>query len=235
MRRLLALLLASAAILSLGARCIENVTVEKDAEGYTHIRGEIYNDTDIQGRFIILRATLFGAGGDVIAEKDSGLCPAALQPKGESVFDIRFDDPNLPPFATYSIRAVTGLASDQQLPDPKIAVTGSSAKRDGQDVTIRIDVKNNSGKEYFNLFGCGAAYDAAGKVVQVVQSAFHNLNDAGTPTPGEGLGSAPDYFEIHVRSVPVGATTVRGWIFIQEPLGDQGYQALMTGPITIAP
>ena len=76
--------LVAGAVLAAGARCIENVRVYVDDDGYTHIAGEMYNETDIQGTSIMLRGTLLDAAGNVIAQKDSPICPPDSQPGAQS-------------------------------------------------------------------------------------------------------------------------------------------------------
>src|SRR6185295_19190946 len=82
--------------LALGARCIERTSIHVDADGYTHITGEMLNETDIQGTQIMLRGTLYDDQNNVVAQKDSPTCPPDSQPNSQIIFDIRFDNPNVP-------------------------------------------------------------------------------------------------------------------------------------------
>ncbi|MEX2224904.1 MAG: hypothetical protein WEB52_00490 [Dehalococcoidia bacterium] len=226
--------MALIAMAALGARCVENTSVRVDADGYTHIYGEIYNDTEIQGHSMRIHGRLLRSDGSVIAEQDAPLCPPELPPHSQTFFDICFDSPNLPPSASFDVRMVGGTASDAGLPDPRIRLLGTSASFSQGRATLRMDIRNESGVEYFNLNACIAGYDAAGKVIAANSNPLQNYNDQGTPIPG-GLGSAPDYVLMHLDDAPADLRTVRGWFWIaQDPTNTRGtYRPLMTGLVVV--
>lgn len=222
---------------ALGARCVENTSVRVDSEGYTHVYGEMFNDTDIQGYHMLLRARLLAANGSVIAEQDGPLCPPDLPPHQHTVFDVRFETPNLPPAASFDVRAIAGQASDAVLADPQITLLGASTSRQSGDAVLRVDVKNNSGVEYFNLNACVAGYDAAGKVIAARFFPLQNKNDSGTPIPGEGLGSTADYALLRLPSPPAGVVGLRGWIWLAQDASNtsQAYRPVITELVPLAP
>src|SRR5439155_3586952 len=84
------LMLVVAGAMALGARCIDRTSTYVDADGYTHITGEMVNDTNVQGTKIMLVGTLFN-GDAVVAQKVSPTCPPDTQPNNQTTFDIRFD------------------------------------------------------------------------------------------------------------------------------------------------
>jgi hypothetical protein len=227
-------LLSVVAFLALGARCVENTSTRVDSEGYSHVYGEMYNETNIQGYGMLLRARLLAADGSVIAEQDGTLCPPDLAPQQHTVFDIRFGTPNLPAPSSFDVRAIAGQASDVQLPDPKIALLGASATRQQGQAVLRMDIKNNSGMEHVNLNACVAGYDSAGKVIAARSVPLQNFNDQGTPIPS-GLGPNPDYALLRIQDPPAGLVTMRGWIWLAADTtnADQAYRAVMTDLVAL--
>jgi hypothetical protein len=222
------------ATLGLGARCVENTSIRVDAQGYTHIYGEIYNDTDIQGHQMLIHGRLLRPDGSVIAEQSAPLCPPDLPPHGQTQFDIRFDQPNLPAAASFDVRMAAGAASDAALPDPRIQLLSSGARLEQAQAVLRMDIKNNSGVEYFNLNACVAGYDAAGRVVAANGTTLQNYNEQGTPIAG-GLGPAPDYALLRLHDVPAEVRSMRGWLWIaQDSTNVRGaYRPVMTGLVPL--
>lgn len=218
---------------AVGARCVENTSVRVDSTGRTHIYGDIFNDTNIQGSQLLLHGRLLNADGSIIAEQDSFICPPNLAPHGQSMFDIQFNQPNLPLASSYDVHATGGTASDTPLPDARIAITSTRAYVDAGTPLLRIDVQNNSGKEYFNLNGCVAGYDASGVVRSARSVRLHNQTESGTPTPGQGLGAKPDYIVLHLPDAPANVTSLRGWFWIDDGTGKQIYQPVVTGLVPL--
>jgi hypothetical protein len=239
-------LLAAVAMLATAARCIENVRVYVDADGYTHIVGEMYNETEIQGSAIMLRGTLYDGAGNVIASKDSPICPPDSQPGAQSMFDIRFDNPNLPPHTRYSVNAVGGTVLNQRLPDPNVLVLQTDAFRlinvppipffpwqDG-DILFQFGIRNRSATVYTGAQGCSAAYNNQGQIVATDAGPFFSIGPNGEI--GDAiLGNANrvDVF-MEILNVPLDAAYVRAWIWLgQEGDPTSQYQFIMTPPITI--
>jgi hypothetical protein len=245
-RRILFLLFAGLALLTLGARCVENTHVFVDEEGYTHITGEMYNDTDIQGAAMLLRGTLYDGAGNVIAEKDSAICPPDLQPRSQVLFDIRFDNPGIPPHASYSVRAIGGRALPAPLPDPEVLVLGTDAVRfvgfpqipgfpiSDSDVFFRFDVRNRSAQAYTGIQGCSAAYNNEGKIIATDSSEIIQFNEDGFPETATLENDFPARVFMHVENVPQTAAYVRAWLWFGEAdAGTSAFQYIMTQPITI--
>ena len=149
--------LAVVLALAIGARCIERTSVYVDKDGYTHIVGEMVNETQVQGTGMMLIGTLYDANGGVIAQKIVPTCPPDTQPNSQIVFDVRFDNPNVPPHTSYDVRPVSGTAQGQPLPNPDVLVLRTYAARYKDlppfpgfedfedDVYIYIEARNRSG------------------------------------------------------------------------------------------
>jgi hypothetical protein len=248
-RRTLALVVLTAvAVSALSAKCIENTKVFVDSDGYTHIVGEMFNETEIQGTAIVLRGRLLDANGNVIAEKDTPICPPDSQPRAQSVFDIRFDNPNLPPHASFTVNAVAGKVLDAPLPNPNILVLDTDAIKlinvppipgfplqDG-DVAFFFGVRNRSQTVYHGIQACAAAYNNQGKVVAVSTGEVIEFDEEGNIGPATlDFRSRVNFFiPMTDVDVPLEAAYVRGWLWIGNP-GDptSQYQFVMTPPITL--
>lgn len=240
------LLLIAGAVLALGARCIERTSTYVDADGYTHITGQMVNDTDTQGIQMMLQGTLFDAAGGVVATKTAATCPPDSQPHQQSVFDIRFDNPNLPPWDHFAVQPVAGTAQSDALPDPKVVLFFAEAIRftmpihlpglsiSDKDVFLRFDVRNQTNNVYSGVQGCTAVYDQAGKVVfvhegELVQQTGPNSVGPATLGPQEHTGAY-----MVAMDVPKGPVQVRAWLWF----GPKGaptsqYQFMSTQMMTI--
>lgn len=234
------------AVLSLGARCIENTSVSVDENGQTHIYGEMYNDTEVQGSAILLNGVLLDANGGVIAEKSAPLCPPDSQPGKQSVFDIEFDQPNLPPHASYKVTAIGGKALNAPLPDPQVIVLQTDAIQligvpefpgfpfENGDVFFRFGLRNRSRTVYTGLQGCAAAYNNAGQVISTSADTFGGFDEEGDFVAGQLRFEAREDFLMFMGDVPSTAAYVRGWLwFGEEGAATSAYQFIMTGPITL--
>jgi hypothetical protein len=134
--RLLVIGLTIVGLLTVGARCIENTSVYVDESGVTHVVGEMYNDTGVSASNVVLRASLFHANGELIAEARGPLCPAGVQPHSSSAFDLRFSKTNLPAAARLDVRPISGTTIDAPLPPAGVFVW-FEAKRFGVDCCSR--------------------------------------------------------------------------------------------------
>jgi hypothetical protein len=234
-------------VLAVSARCIENTRVYVDGDGYTHIVGEMYNETQIQGTAIMLRGTLLDGAGNVIATKDAPICPPDSQPGKQSMFDIRFDNPNLPPHASFKVNAVGGKVLPQPLPDPNVLVLQTDAIRlinvppfipdfpykDG-DVLFYFGIRNRSANIYSGAQGCAAAYNNAGQIVQTSSSSFFSIGPDGEISDAVWANNQRLDVYMDVLDVPPEAAYVRGWLWIgREGDTTSQYQFIMTPPITI--
>ncbi|HYM14512.1 MAG TPA: hypothetical protein VEZ14_03060 [Dehalococcoidia bacterium] len=239
-------LLLAAGALALGARCIDRTSTYVDADGYTHITGEMVNDTNVQGTRIMLRGTLTDANGNVVATKDAPTCPPDTQPNQQTVFDIRFDNPNVPAWTTFNVRPISGIALPTALPDPQVVLFSSQAVRftspplipglpiSTKDVFFTFSLRNQTNNTYTGVQGCAAIYDQTGKVVFVTSDEIVQQN------PDNSIGTAvvepqllTDVFMV-AKNVPVGPVQVRVWLWF----GPKGaptsqYQFITTGMITI--
>lgn len=239
-------LFSTVAAIALGARCIENTYVYVDRDGYTHILGEFFNDTDVQASGVILRGTLLDAQGNTIAVKDAPICPPDSQPGSQATFDIRFDSPNLPPHASFAVNTIKGTTMDGALPSPNILVLQTRALklinvpaipgfpyRDG-DVLFSFGVRNRSNTVYTGVQACAAAYNNAGQVIDVESGEVVSIDADGNIGPAVlDFRNRVDFF-IGMQDVPPQAAYVRGWLWIGNT-GDttSQYQFIMTPPITL--
>ena len=219
------LVVAGAALLAVGARCIERTYVYVDAEGYTHITGEMVNDTNIQGAQLMLRGTLYDGADNVIATKDAPPCPPDLSPQSSVVFDIRFDNPNIAPHARYEVRPISGLALESQLPDPDVVLFSADAFRfegvpplpgipfDDKSVFLFYSARNRSQNTYL-IQGCAAVYDQQGRIVTVSAGEVVEQAPSGQIVPAS-LEPSPGPVSIFfvMQDVPVGPVQVRSWLW----------------------
>ena len=231
----------------MGARCIERTSSHVDADGYTHITGEMVNDTETQGVGIILQGTLFDAAGNVVATKTGPTCPPDTQPHQQTVFDLRFDNPNLPPWDHFAVAPIAGQALPAELPDPKMVLFFAEAIRftapivlpgltiSDKDVYFGFDVRNQTDNTYSGgVQGCAAVYDQAGKVVFVVQKEL--LERTGPTSVGTVTVKPQELASVFMvaEDVPTGPVQVRAWLW----LGPKGaptsqYQFMSTQMMTI--
>lgn len=237
--------LALAGLSAFGARCIENTSVYVDEEGYTHIAGEMYNDTSIQGTEMVLRGTLYDAAGNVIAQKDGPPCPPDTQPNSNITFDLQFDNPGVPPHARYDVRAIAGKALTAPLPKPDVVILGTDAVRyegippwfefvKDTDVFFRYGVRNRSDQEFTGIQGCGAAYDNTGKVVHAEYGELVEFLADGSAIPATMGNEYAGTVYFSMSGVPASAVLVRGWIwFGPKDAPTSQYQFFMTPKITI--
>ena len=239
-------LLAVAAIASMGARCIERTSVHVDKDGYTHITGEMVNDTRVQGTRIMLRGTLYDAADNVIATKDAPTCPPDTQPDQQTVFDIRFDNPSIPPSARYDVRPISGVTLESPLPSPDVVLLFNEAARfeglppipglgiTDDDVLFGFRGRNRSSSTHTGVQGCSAVYDNEGKVIHVQSRELIQVNDAGLPEPAVMTPAGPYEVFMIAKDVPKGAQQARVWLwFGNKDAGTSQYQFVSTPFITI--
>ena len=233
-------------VLCLGARCIERTHTYVDADGYTHITGQMANDTDVQATKMMLQGTLFDANGNVVAQKTSPTCPPDSQPHSEIAFDIRFDNPNLPPWTRFDVRPVSGVTLTSPLPSSNVALLLSEAGRfpnlppipglgiTDKDVVLIIRARNQGTAPLVGVQGCAAVYDQSGNVTYVQsdeiveQDANGNVGTATLPT------TEPEDVFMVAKNVPVGPVQIRAWLWFGKK-GDStsAYQWVSTGLIAI--
>jgi hypothetical protein len=217
-----------------------------DADGYTHITGEMVNDTDVQGTQIMLQGTLYDANNNVVAQKTSPTCPPDTQPHQQTVFDIRFDNPNVPPWSRYEVRPISGKAQTSPLPDPKVVLFLAEAIRftapplipglpiTTKDVFFRFRLRNQSDNPYAGVQGCAAVYDQSGKVVFVKSTEIIQENADGSISPATLGPQWLGYVYMVAENVPVGPVQVRVWLwFGPKDAPTSQYQFMTTGMITI--
>lgn len=238
--------LALAAVLALGARCIDRTHTYVDSDGYTHITGEMVNDTSVQGVQVMLRGTLFDAQGRVVAQKDAPTCPPDTQPNQQTVFDIRFDNPNVPPWTTFDVRTISGKALPAPLPSPQVVLFFADAARfvglpplpgvgiTDKDVILAFNVRNQSAQTYDGIQGCAAVYNQAGNVTFVTSSEIVQRDASGNVGPAVLGNAGPGTVFMIAKNVPPGPIQVRAWLWF----GPKGaptsqYQFVATNLITI--
>ena len=218
-------LLIAGAVMALGARCIERTTVYVDKDGYTHIVGEMVNETAVQGTAMMLQGTLYDSQDNIIAQKIVPTCPPDTQPNSQVVFDVRFDNPSVPPHARYDVRAVGGKALPNLLPSPDVVILRTDAIRfegfppipelgiSDSDVLFQFGARNRSGVPLAGIQGCAAVYNSAGDVTRVVIEELIQLDDNGNPVPAVMGSEAPGQVFMVANDVPPGALQVRAWLW----------------------
>ncbi|HEY7801119.1 MAG TPA: hypothetical protein VIE40_00465 [Dehalococcoidia bacterium] len=243
-RRLAVLVIAIAALLAFGGRCIDRTNERVDSDGYTHISGEMVNDTDIQGTQIMLRARLLDAQGNVVAQKDGAPCPPDTQPHNQTMFDLRFDNPNVPAHASFDVRPISGITLTSPLPAPPVVVLQTVAERfesfppfpdlTNKDVLFAFNIRNQSDQSFTGVQGCTAVYDHTGNIVFGSEDEITQLDANGQPEPAtigpQALGSV----FMQAKGVPVGPVQVRAWLwFGQKGAATSQFQFITTPFITI--
>ena len=241
-------LLLALGVLTMSARCIERTSTYVDADGYTHITGQMVNDTDIQGTQIMLQGTLYDANNNIVAQKTAPTCPPDTQPHQQTIFDIRFDNPNVPPWTRFEARPISGKTQASPLPSPKIVLFFSDAIRftapplipglpiTTKDVFFTFRLRNQTDNVYSGLQGCAAVFDNTGKVVFVTTDEITQRNADGSIGPADiGAQWLGDVYWV-AKDVPTGPVQVRVWLWI----GPKGaptsqYQFITTEMITIRP
>jgi hypothetical protein len=240
--------LLCACVLAMAARCIDRTNTYVDADGYTHITGEMVNDTDIQGTQIMLQGTLYDANDNVVAQKTAPTCPPDTQPHQQTIFDIRFDNPNVPPWTRFDVRPISGKAQASPLPDPQIVLFFSDAIRfttpplipglpiSTKDVFFTFRLRNQTNNTYDGVQGCAAVFDNTGKVVFVATSELVHRDANGSIGPAVvAPQELTDIFWL-AKNVPSGPVQVRVWLWLA-PKGapTSAYQFITTEMITIRP
>jgi hypothetical protein len=214
--------------LAMSARCIERTSVYVDKDGYTHIVGEMVNETTIQGTSMQLMGTLYDANGGVIAQKIVPTCPPDTQPNSQVVFDIRFDNPNVPPHARYDVRPVAGTAQGQPLPKPDVLVLRTYAARfEGlppfpefddyeDDVFVFFEARNRGGA-LGHVQGCTAVYDQQGNVVAAQSDELITIDENENIVPAfMGPNSVPEVIFMVAEDVPSGPVQAKTWLWFGE-------------------
>jgi hypothetical protein len=240
------LALLALGIAALGARCIERAYVYVDADGYTHITGRMVNDTDIQGAQLMLRGTLYDANNNVIATKDAPPCPPDLKPYSEVMFDLRFDNPGIPPHARFDVRLVSGMALPAPKANPDVVVFSSEAIRivnipfapgilpfDSDDVLFGFELRNRTNNSY-PVQGCSAVFDNQGNIIHAESVELVRFDDDFNASPAILQPQELTFVTMIADNVPRGPTQVRAWLwFGTKGQPTSNWQYVETGYITI--
>lgn len=192
------------ALVATSAKCIEHDKMYVDSEGYTHVVGLVTNETDISASTMTLQAKLFDAADNVVAETTGLLCPEAIQPTSQNVFDLRFPNPNIPNVVRHEVRPISGKTLVGPLPSPQVFLIRFYAERVGPDIFVVGQVRNDSGRDYFDTAMCAAVYDNKGNVVRVLSNPIE-----GTFTPGQAL-----IFTGGLEDVPPEAVQFQLWFTV---------------------
>jgi hypothetical protein len=208
------LLLGALAFVGSGARCIENTAVREDNLGRTHIYGEFYNDTDVQGVQIILSGKLLDAQGNVIAEAQAPTCPPDTQPHSQSMFDVEFPEAVTQAHASFEVRPIAGKVLDAPLPDPGIVVLSAQARRFNDPpyvLAVTLGFLNRSQTTYTNVawINCTALYDQTGKVVGASTGPICWADNEGFPLPGGRVACS-----WYMIAPPPEAVELRAWVYV---------------------
>ena len=198
------LVLCSLAFVATSAKCIEHDKMYVDSEGYTHVVGLVTNETDISASTMTLQAKLFDAANNVVAETTGLLCPEAIQPTSQNVFDLRFPNPNVPNVVRHEVRPISGKTLVGPLPPSEVFLIRFYAERVGPGVVVVGQVRNDSGRNYFDTALCAGFYDNKGDVIRVLS---HPIE--GILTPGQAL-----IFTGGLEDVPPEAVQFQLWFSV---------------------
>ena len=193
------------AMFALGARCIENESVYVDSDGYTHIVGNMANETDVSASTVTLSATLFDANGNVLSTTTGLLCPMSVQPHSQTAFELRFPEPNLPAYSRYEVRPISGTTIDAALPASLLAFEDLAAYRVRNTLAVAGAIRNDNNVAFTEVMYCAAAYDDAGRMIKMQWSPL-----PGTPlSPGQSLR-----LPIVWPDLPAAATEIVVWVAV---------------------
>ena len=193
----------------------------------------------------MLVGTLFN-GDAVVAQKVSPTCPPDTQPNNQTTFDIRFDNPNLPPWTRFDVRPISGTVISSPLPDPKVVLFSSEADRfsvplvlpglsiSTKDVLFGFEVRNQTNTTYPGVQFCGAVYDQSGNIVFVSSGEVLERTSTGGVAPATlAPQQLTSIFGI-ARNVPVGPVQIRGWLWFGSKTDPtSAFAFVSTGLVTI--
>jgi hypothetical protein len=174
---------------------------------------------------MVLQATLYDAANNVVATKTGPTCPPDSQPHQQTVFDLRFDNPNLPPWDHFSVAPVAGKAQPDPLPDPHVVLFFAQAARfttplilpgllvTDKDVFFAFRVRNQTNNTYDGVQGCAAVYDQKGDVVFVDQGELLMEDESGFPVPASLRPQELTSVFWVMLDVPKGPVQVRAWLW----------------------
>ena len=155
LRRAFALTVLAVLALSLtAAKCIENDSLYVDGEGYTHIVGNMTNETDVSATSVTLSGTLYDAAGNVIAQTTADVCPLSVQPQIQNAVDLRFAERNLPAAARYEVRPIAGYTIPAPLPSGNLTLAGMAAYRVSGTLAVSGSVRNDGAMSFTELRYC---------------------------------------------------------------------------------
>ena len=218
--------------------------IRVDSEGYAHITGRMVNDTDIQGAQLMLRGTLYDAANNVLATKDQAPCPPDLKPYSEISFDIRFDNPGIPPWDHFDVRPISGKALAAPLPDPDVVLFSAEAIRlegappgfpvTSEDVLFRFNARNRSTNTYKIQF-CSIVIDNKSQVIDANQGEVVDIDADGFVTPAIMTPLPyPETIYAIAQNVPHGPIQVKAWLwFGEKDAPTSAWQYVETGLFTI--
>lgn len=166
-RRLVVLCLIAGAIFAAGAKCIEHESLYIDSEGYTHIVGNMTNETDVSASTVTLSATLFDADGNVLSTTSGLLCPMSVQPHSQSAFELKFPERNLPVPSRYEVRPISGTTIQSALPASHIVFEKLAAYRIAGTLNVAGAIRNGGNLAFPDVMYCAAAYDSDGRMIKM--------------------------------------------------------------------
>jgi hypothetical protein len=215
-RTTLAIMLAAASLLLLGARCVEHDALVRGDDGNWHVYGELFNETDIQGVDLIVQASIFDANGNLLGTATSPTCPGALSPGKPVVYDITFaGTEGTPKPASYKINVVNGAVLATPLLELDVVPTFEAYESGDGDKVVTTLPEGAAASGAF--FQCLALYDPSGNVIAVIDKST-SITTEGTQTLRRtryvDSGTYPD------------AATARVWVWRVKPTGEASQPAV---------
>ena len=162
-----------------------NDNVYVDGDGWTHVLGELYNNTDSNQENVIVTVTFYNDTGDKVAEEQ--VAPVVeVVPRGVKIpFELEFQLRTAYHHYEFSVEG-NPTEESPRLDLQIVSHEGSSG--DGYHITGQVSNPGDTLSTYVQIIG--TLYDGAGKVVNV---GYDFLAAAQLP-PG---GSAP--FEVVIE------------------------------------
>jgi hypothetical protein len=210
--------LVTLASIALGAKCLENDSLRRDANGDWQITGEIHNETGVQGLDIELLGVVEYEDGTRM-QAEATMCPDTLSPGTFSAYRVTFEgsDAYIRP-SSYRVNVAGGSASpdrlhtlqgvfevNEGLPDRPVAQlirpgeVGVGAFFKLADSEIGRAAHLRAGYAY-----CAVLYGPGGDVVYVDEPRQANLSPDPTVPRGRSL-----FMVSRIRTAPVDAVEAR--------------------------
>ena len=176
MKKIAVLVLALASLAAFAGTCVVRNVGQTEIDGDLVYGAEMHNETGVnilQHRFLV---GFIGDNGEVLATKNAVQCTRTLSANGSNFYSA---DSNLDPDDVDVVlsRMVvdSGLKIGTAL-DSDLKLTNVKAIRDGKDLRVTGNVKNDGNDDYEDVIICAVVFNNDDDVVVVQLATKFNLN-----------------------------------------------------------